>query len=157
MAIHSDSLGTIQTQRFESQPQNRQTVYLRNLHVWPMQCIKPSKWQLMPNTCCGFAVFLAGLTVSSTTLWYHVGWHWLWNQSFGLAAALPLGAAEGRRRSILAIRSTNCPFSAWLKTTQKPSWSIQSRPAHRVKNSHKLRGGGIYSTNCEVTSECAAQ
>lgn len=83
-----------------SQPQDPHAATLRNLHIRPMQRLKRSKWHLIPNTCCGFVVFLAGLSFSSrTTSWSDpcgimpagIGF-----ESFGVPPALQLGAAEER-------------------------------------------------------------
>lgn len=62
LSLDSDSTFCISTTKLSH--------YLsKSQHIWPAHCIKPSKWQLMPNTCCGFFLaFLAGLSVSSRTI-----------------------------------------------------------------------------------------
>lgn len=121
----------------------------------------------MPNTCCGCVVFLAELSVSSRIIcWLDpcgimsagIGSE---IKSFGLAAALPLGAAE--ERFIPAIRSDRQTVlcSARLKTTQTKlgHWeqtSSQNKEEYGQEDRSRMKMEG-YSTNCEVMSECTAQ
>lgn len=103
-----------------------------------MQCIKPSKWQLMPNTCCGFLIswqdvpflpepFVGWIPVVSCWLILALK-SWLWSGS-------SITARSSRGKELIGARyQMDELFFARLKTTLKQNWASGSKQAHRRKS-----------------------